>query len=550
MNTTAVDDVTVDPNNHNTVYAATGDISFGSYAFGSAGVLKSTDAGATWTTLGANTFSPVYPPSLGGSYPQYQAVDQGAGRPEQQQHGRRRDEDGPVLLLQRRRELERSVLADAYTSQRQDITDLILRDDGSRDGLRGGRRTRLRDNGPAEPRQERRERHLPAALDPASGCPADLELAGADERMAGRHRKRHRLQPADRRRTSRTVRFEREQARPDRDGDRPEQSARSCTPRCRRSIRRPICGALQVLGDTTSRGCFLGLWRTANGGTTLDPGREPQDVSFLEGTATAGPCGEDTPQMWYDMGLAVDPNNPDALFMDAIDIWKSTDGGKTLTDVSCGYYAGLNPIGAPVHVDNHVLAYQPGSSTNLLAGNDGGIYVSNNAANAPQGTRDGRQQPADVQGRQPDDEHDRVLRRRHQRQLRHRTTRSSSPARRTTARPTASSARARAARGTGCQWSQRIGGDGFYARIEPKQGQRVFMESQNGALQRSHDRPGRSVPGRGRRLGRRRAVVHLPLRDRQVRLPDADLRPHDRGHLPRVGVDQRAEQLVPEQPRT
>ena len=42
--TTTTDDVTVDPNNSNVVYAATGDISFGSFAFGSAGVLKSTDA--------------------------------------------------------------------------------------------------------------------------------------------------------------------------------------------------------------------------------------------------------------------------------------------------------------------------------------------------------------------------------------------------------------------------------------------------------------------------------------------------------------------------
>ena len=146
------------------------------------------------------------------------------------------------------------------------------------------------------------------------------------------------------------------------------------------------CGALQLLGETTARGCFLGLWRTANGGTTWTRVANHTTMSFPEGTVTAGPCGEDTPQMWYDMGLAVDPNNPDALFLDAIDIWKSTDGGKTLTDISCGYYTGLNPIGAPVHVDNHVLAYQPGSSTNLLAGNDGGIYVSNNAVNAPQGT--------------------------------------------------------------------------------------------------------------------------------------------------------------------
>ena len=33
----AIEDVTVDPDNHNMVYAATGDISFGSFSFGSAG---------------------------------------------------------------------------------------------------------------------------------------------------------------------------------------------------------------------------------------------------------------------------------------------------------------------------------------------------------------------------------------------------------------------------------------------------------------------------------------------------------------------------------
>src|SRR5438552_14937675 len=54
VTTTAVDDVTVDPKNPNVVYAATGDISFGSFAFGSAGVLKSTDGGNTWQTLGTS----------------------------------------------------------------------------------------------------------------------------------------------------------------------------------------------------------------------------------------------------------------------------------------------------------------------------------------------------------------------------------------------------------------------------------------------------------------------------------------------------------------
>jgi hypothetical protein len=256
--------------------------------------------------------------------------------------------------------------------------------------------------------------------------------------------------------------------------------------------------------------------------------------NFLGGTTTAGPCGEDTPQMWYDMGLAVDPNNPDALFLDAIDIWKSTDGGQTLTDISCGYYAGLNPIGSPVHVDNHVLAYQPGSSTNLLAGSDGGIYVSNNAANAPQGTLTGVNNPPtfkDVNLTMNTIEF-------YGGDISSNFATSNNPFIVAGAQDNGSSygqfGPGATCPDTGCQWSQRIGGDGFYARIEPKQGQRVFMESQNGNLQRSTTGPAGSVPVGHRSVGRRHAVVHLPVQDRQVRLPDADLRSHDRRLLPRL----------------
>src|SRR6266542_584161 len=49
ISTTAIDTVVIDPSNHNTVYAGTGDLNFGSFSMGSQGILKSTDAGATWT---------------------------------------------------------------------------------------------------------------------------------------------------------------------------------------------------------------------------------------------------------------------------------------------------------------------------------------------------------------------------------------------------------------------------------------------------------------------------------------------------------------------
>ena len=44
ISTTAIDSVVIDPNNHNTIYAGTGDLNFGSFSMGSQGILKSTDA--------------------------------------------------------------------------------------------------------------------------------------------------------------------------------------------------------------------------------------------------------------------------------------------------------------------------------------------------------------------------------------------------------------------------------------------------------------------------------------------------------------------------
>src|SRR5438093_8290758 len=73
ISTTSIDTVTLDPNDHNTIYAGTGDLNYGSFSMGSQGILKSTDAGATWVVLGADVFGAAYdqPP---GQYPQYNAV--------------------------------------------------------------------------------------------------------------------------------------------------------------------------------------------------------------------------------------------------------------------------------------------------------------------------------------------------------------------------------------------------------------------------------------------------------------------------------------------
>src|SRR5436190_23541985 len=48
INSTAIDSVTLDPGDPQTIYAGTGDLNYGSFSMGSQGILKSTDGGATW----------------------------------------------------------------------------------------------------------------------------------------------------------------------------------------------------------------------------------------------------------------------------------------------------------------------------------------------------------------------------------------------------------------------------------------------------------------------------------------------------------------------
>ena len=73
VSTTNIDSVTIDPNNHNRIYAGTGDLNYGSFSMGSQGILRSIDAGATWTVLGASVFGAPLPEPVG-QFPQYQAV--------------------------------------------------------------------------------------------------------------------------------------------------------------------------------------------------------------------------------------------------------------------------------------------------------------------------------------------------------------------------------------------------------------------------------------------------------------------------------------------
>ena len=83
------------------------------------------------------------------------------------------------------------------------------------------------------------------------------------------------------------------------------------------------------------------------------------------GGGSSSPGSGDYPQNWYDQGVKVDPNNPDRVFFDTFDVWLASRTGTAWYDTTCGY-TGVTP--KPVHVDQHALAFLPGSSKHPARG--------------------------------------------------------------------------------------------------------------------------------------------------------------------------------------
>ena len=435
LSTIAIGDLSIDPNNHNTVYAGTGDLRFGSFSFGAAGVLKSTDQGATWTVLGADVFNPAYtqPPN---NFPQYQAIGKVRVDPNHSNKLVVGTKTGLFLSYDAGANWTGPCLTNSFSTQRQDTTGVILRDIGADTqiyafiGARGFATTvqnNLDQNG---------ANGVYRAVLPASGCPVGWEtLSRADNGW-----------PAD---TATGTPVNTTTLSGNRLG-RLDAAISASNP----DVIYVQAQAILATGGA-QRGGQLGVWRTTDGGATW---QQRSSQTGLTG------CDGDYTQNWYDQGIAVDPNNSDIVFMDTHDIWKSTNGGTTFTDLTCGYAGGTT-----VHVDQHALAFAPGSSSVLLAGSDGGAYVSTNANAANPTFTQINSTLSTLEFYSGD------------------ITRNFA----TAAQPGINGGMQdngsavyvwNAGNPAAAMWQMRKGGDGMFARIEPMLGQRWYQESQNGSL--------------------------------------------------------------------
>ena len=360
ISTVAVDTLAIDPNDHETIYAGTGDLNYGSFSMGSHGILKSTDAGATWTVLGADVFGMALPLPAG-QFPQYQAVGKVRVDPNNSNNVVAGTKTGLYFSYDGGDNWTGPCTTNSFSTQRQDITGLHLTDMGGSTriiaavGVRGFATTvqyNLNQNG---------ANGIYKGTVPSSGCPTDFAPITTNANgWTG-------LNP-----TSGVARID---AVAGNQLGRIDMTVAPSDPNYIYAQVQSITPNSNA-GCANANGCQLGAWRTTDGGVTWTqiPGSGGDDLVDCEGQAG------DYPQNWYDQGLAVDPNNPNRVFFDTFEIW-FWDGSNPITSLlpwnntTCGY----NSTNNGVHVDQHALAFVPGSSSILLSGNDGGIHGTTGA---------------------------------------------------------------------------------------------------------------------------------------------------------------------------
>jgi len=392
LGTTAIDTITIDPNDHNTVYAGTGDLNYGSFSMGSQGIFKSIDAGATWTVLGAAVFTPPLPEPPG-QFPQYNAVGKVRVDPNNSNNVVAGTKTGLYFSYDGGVNWTGPCTTNAFSTQRQDITGLELTNVGggvtrvlAAVGVRGFATTvhyNLDQNG---------ANGLYRGTMPLSGCPTDFTLVSRNDngfvfgtQVTGSPYLTGALMNAG----SGTPYAIASPSPAPPVGNQLGRMDIAVAPSNPNYVYAQVASIAfnNNSGCGNTNGCQIGVWSSTDGGDTWSfmAGSQGGSLRNCVGGNTSGNPG-DYPQNWYNQGMAVDPNNPDRVFVDTYDTWFATRTGTSLFDQTCGYNGGA-ATNHVVHVDHHALAFLPGSSSILLEGSDGGIFSTINADTASSTTR-------------------------------------------------------------------------------------------------------------------------------------------------------------------
>jgi len=327
----AVTTLAMDPANPNVLYAGTGESWFNNDAVRGAGIMKTTDAGATWTRLAATATSDFY-------YVNKIIVSASTGRVyAATSTGIQRSADGGATWTK--------VYPSTLSSG---VTDLVMRTDQSTDTLFAADGNWV---------NATIYRNTDAA---GSGAWSPVYT----EAMMGR--------------TSLAIA--------------PSNQ-----------------NVIYALSASIETGNFseglLAVFRSTNGGTSWTTQVRNTSPTKLNTLLLTNPlvanymaCGVGIPdsmnnQGWYDNVIAVDPVNPNRVWVGGIDLFRSDDGGANW-GLASYWWPPLSDT-RRVHADNHAIVFHPqyngSSNQTLYVGNDGGIFRTDNAvtgspatgANAP-----------------------------------------------------------------------------------------------------------------------------------------------------------------------
>ncbi len=126
-----------------------------------------------------------------------------------------------------------------------------------------------------------------------------------------------------------------------------------------------------VIGKASNES-FLGFYKSSNSASSFTTQYDDTDSINILGYDLDGQ-DKTAGQAFYDLVIAANPTNPDNVTVSSINQWQTNDGGYTWDIISHWTGDGGKPT---VHSDFHEITYQPGSSTTLYAGSDGGIWRS------------------------------------------------------------------------------------------------------------------------------------------------------------------------------
>ena len=132
---------------------------------------------------------------------------------------------------------------------------------------------------------------------------------------------------------------------------------------------------LYLLYAKSSDGSLEGLYRSTDSGVNFT--KMSVTVREQKTGSDGNPFTQITPnynimesnQAWFDLAIAVDPENANILYAGCLNIWKSSDGGNSFNKLNNWYDSNE----AYTHADIHTMKFFDGA---LFAATDGGLYRS------------------------------------------------------------------------------------------------------------------------------------------------------------------------------